>query len=45
MNIYDLNLLSANLLQAGAKRVILLQQISDNSFYGVYVLAAKPETS
>jgi trans-aconitate methyltransferase len=42
MNIYDLNNLSANLLEAGAQRIILLRQISDASFYGVYVLAIRP---
>jgi trans-aconitate methyltransferase len=41
MNVYDLNVLSARLLDAGATRIILLRHDSDSSFVGVYVLAVK----
>jgi SAM-dependent methyltransferase len=41
MNVYDLNVLSARLLDAGATKIILLRHDPDNSFVGVYVLAVK----
>lgn len=41
MNVCDLNVLSASLLEAGATAITLLRQISDRSFDGVYLLAVK----
>jgi 2-polyprenyl-3-methyl-5-hydroxy-6-metoxy-1,4-benzoquinol methylase len=41
MNIYDLNSLTASLLDTGARAIVLLRQISDDFFDGVYVLAIK----
>jgi hypothetical protein len=41
MNVYDLNALSADLLEAGATAITLPRQISDRSFDGVYLLAVK----
>ena len=41
MNVYDLNVISAILLGAGAIQIILLRHDPDNSFVGVYVLALK----
>ena len=45
MNIYDLNFLSATLLEAGARRIILLRHVSDVSFSGVYMLAAREQST
>lgn len=41
MNLYDLNSLAANLLERGAKQIVLMRQASDTLFSGVYVLAIK----
>jgi SAM-dependent methyltransferase len=43
MNIYDLNALSAKLLDSGAKQIILLRHDPDRVFFGVYILAVRPD--
>ena len=41
MNIYDLNFLSARLLDTGARQIVLLRHDPDLSLFGVYMLAVK----
>jgi trans-aconitate methyltransferase len=41
MNLYDVNSFAANLLERGAKQIVLTRQDSDALFSGIYVLAIK----
>jgi 2-polyprenyl-3-methyl-5-hydroxy-6-metoxy-1,4-benzoquinol methylase len=41
MNVYDLNSISASLLEIGARQIVLLKEIPDGNFCRVYLLARR----